>query len=340
MENYWITKFNVRKGFWRLLCFVFDAGIILSLAIRSFFGRRKVFVICGEYGRLGNRLFFFSHVIAWAKEHHAIVYYPSFHEYASWFKGTEEDHLVRYPKKKNRWLFNNSTFNRVFAHSLQRISLRFGQRLDAKLVRSIVLEEGGVDPCSQAFDEILARPGILFIRGFMFTSKKDHLIEQNRAVLQEFFTPPKRFETGIQEPFADLQGCCDVVVGVVIRHGDYKEYRGGEYYYPTTIFKRVLTDLTSWMEPTLPGFFIASDENQDTGVFGDLPIFFRPGHPVENLNALARCNYLLGSPSTFLTWPAFIGDIPCYQIFPKDLDQNKIPFPSFFREPTKAKLQA
>ena len=65
----------------------------------------------------------------------------------------------------------------------------------------------------------------------------------------------------------------------------------------------------------------------DLSEFEQFPHYFRQGHPVENLHALSRCDYLIGSPSTFLTWPSFIGKVPCFQLFPKDLDKNRIPFP-------------
>ena len=283
-------------------------------------------MICGEYGRLGNRLFFFSHVISWAKERNAIVYYPAFYPYSSWFEGTESDYLIRYPRKKRWALGNGSSLNRLASECLLRISLRLGQRTDALLVRSVILEEGGFDVCSNAFEKILSGHGILFVRGFIFTSKKDFLIERHRPALNQYFRAPPHYEKGIQIPFVKLKGHCDVVVGVVIRHGDYREYRNGEYYYSLPIFQRVLKELTEHLSPVRPGFFIASDEDQEVSAFENFPYYFRQGHPVENINALGRCDYLIGSPSTFMTWPAFFGNIPCFQLFPEDLSEDRIPF--------------
>ena len=313
--------------FWKCFHLFFDSAIILALMIRSLLANRKIFLICGEYGRLGNRLFFFSHVIAWAKENRAIVYYPSFYPYAAWFQGTEADCLVRYPRKTRWGLGNSSSFNRIASRCLLRISLRLGHRTDSLLARSIILEENGFDVCSEKFDHLISRRGILFIRGFIFTSEKDFLIERHRSALKQYFHSPPHYEKGIQMPFEKLKGLCDVVVGVVIRHGDYREYRKGEYYYSLSVFQRVLEQLTEHLSPLCPGFFIASDENQDLEAFKDFPCYFRHGHPVENINALSRCDYLVGSPSTFLTWPSFFGEVPCFQLFPKDLNKSRIPFP-------------
>ena len=123
-----------------------------------------------------------------------------------------------------------------------------------------MLEEDGFDLCSEEFDNLISRRVILFIRGFIFTSKKDFLIERHRSALQKYFSRPPRYEKGIQKPFEKLKGLCDVVVGVVIRQGDYPEYRGGEYFYSLSVFRRILEELTEHMSPILPGFFIALDE--------------------------------------------------------------------------------
>ncbi|MBG29606.1 MAG: hypothetical protein CMI31_06345 [Opitutae bacterium] len=326
-DRHRIAKPEMFSFFGKCFHLVFDSGIVFTLMLRSLLGGQKLYLICGEYGRIGNRLFFFSHVIAWAKENNAIVYYPSFFSYASWFKGTRNDYLVRYPRKSRWFLGANSYFNRIASNCLHRISLRLGQRPDSRLVRSIILEENGYDICSEKFAHALSRRGILFLRGFVFTSKKDFLIERQRSELQQHFRPPSSYEKGIQEPFEKLKGKCDVVVGVVIRHGDYREYRSGEYFYSLSVFQRVLEELTEQMSPVRPGFFIASDENQDTSAFESFPHYFRQGHPVENINALARCDLLTGSPSTFLTWPAFFGNIPCVQLFPDDLKKNRLCFP-------------
>ena len=156
------------------------------------------------------------------------------------------------------------------------------------------------------------------------------MIERYRPALRNYFTPPTRYEKGIRKPFDKLKDLCDAVVGVVIRHGDYREYLGGKYFYSLSVFQRVLEELTAHMSPFRPGFFIASDEDQDTSVFEQFPYYFRQGHPVENLNALSRCDYLVGTPSTFLTWPAFIGNMPCFQLFPENLKQEKMTFPTEF----------
>ena len=316
--------------FWKFCHLTLDFLVVLALLSRALVGRTKLYLICGEYGRIGNRLFFFSHVIAWAKENHATVYYPSFYPYASWFEGTAQDYLVRYPRKARRLLGNSSYLNRIASQCLLRISLRLGQRTDSFLLRSIILEEGGMDVCSKKFDQVLSSSKLLFIRGFIFTSEKDFLIERYRPNLRQFFTPPVVYEEKIQEPLEKLKESCDIVVGVVIRHGDYREYRSGEYFYSLSVFHRLLMECTEFMKPSISGFFIASDEDQDTVLFEDFPFYFRQGHPVENLNALCRCDYLMGTPSTFLTWPSFFGNIPCFQLFPKDLEQGKLPFPPEF----------
>jgi hypothetical protein len=38
------------------------------------------------------------------------------------------------------------------------------------------------------------------------------------------------------------------------------------------------------------------------------------GSAVEDLYSLARCDYLLGPPSTFSLWASFYGNVPLHQM--------------------------
>ena len=43
-----------------------------------------------------------------------------------------------------------------------------------------------------------------------------------------------------------------------------------------------------------------------------------PGTALEDLHALAGCDYLIGPPSTFGAWASFHGDVPRYTIMAAD----------------------
>ena len=61
-------------------------------------------------------------------------------------------------------------------------------------------------------------------------------------------------------------------------------------------------------------FLICSDEPQHGGDFARMNVHFGTGHAIEDLYALARCDYLIGPPSTFSAWASFYGKVPLYFI--------------------------
>ena len=61
-------------------------------------------------------------------------------------------------------------------------------------------------------------------------------------------------------------------------------------------------------------FLVCSDEPRGREEFPGLSIGFGPGFPLGDLYALAQCDYLLGTLSTFSQWASFYGNKPLYQV--------------------------
>ena len=114
----------------------------------------------------------------------------------------------------------------------------------------------------------------------------------------------------VQEPFQKLKDC-DLIVGIAIRHGDYKQWQNGKYFLPAQTYQKWMNEIESLFSPKKIGFFIASDEEQDLTIFRNHTFFFRAGHPLSNLYSLSKCDYLVSVPSSFAGWAHFIGEVPC-----------------------------
>lgn len=57
-------------------------------------------------------------------------------------------------------------------------------------------------------------------------------------------------------------------------------------------------------------FLVCSNEQLGKHEFPGLSLGFGPGFPVEDLYALANCDYVFGPPSTYSQWASFYGDTP------------------------------
>jgi len=105
----------------------------------------------------------------------------------------------------------------------------------------------------------------------------------------------------------------DVIVGLHIRAGDYRLYGG---FHGLEMWRMVMEQMVNSFPEKRVGFLIFSDENfrGEVNDFKNFSIYFGTGHVVEDLYALARCDYIIAPPSTYSNWAAFYGKVPIYQV--------------------------
>jgi hypothetical protein len=110
-----------------------------------------------------------------------------------------------------------------------------------------------------------------------------------------------------------------LLLGVMLRQGDYRTWLGGRYYFSPAQYAIWLTQVAELFPNYAPGeigFVVASDEPQSLETFGDLPVHWTTGiaggsgHYIESMVELAGCDRILTPPSSFGLWAAFMGNIP------------------------------
>jgi hypothetical protein len=60
------------------------------------------------------------------------------------------------------------------------------------------------------------------------------------------------------------------------------------------------------------GFLVCSNTALEARTFVTLETLLGLGHPLEDMYSFARCDYLVGPPSTFTMWASFYGKVPLY----------------------------
>jgi hypothetical protein len=108
-----------------------------------------------------------------------------------------------------------------------------------------------------------------------------------------------------------------LVIGVHVRRGDYKTYRGGQYYFKDDTYLRIALEAlqSSHMHSrdiVIVGF---SNEKLDwnpslDGCRVSTPI----GEWWEDFIALSTCDLIIGPPSTFSAAASLAGNVLWYQI--------------------------
>ena len=284
---------------------ILDKSVIILLLIYSVLTKKKIFVVSNPYGRWGNRLMLFSYIIAWANQHNAIVLNPSFLEYKEYFKkfncrviGIKPNklyHLIKLPQ----FIIN------FFCESFKRISYR---KIYLKEIKCYDLECENENYESTSFQNILISNRIIFFNGFLFGKRNFNLVKEQRYKLKCLF----EFSEKVINKSREILNSVDKpkIVGICMRQGDYINHFGGKLYLHDSEYK-VLVDRIKNLFGNDFGVFVACEEQKDYIVHKEA--YFNYGEPAINLCTLSNCDYLVGPASTFMTWAAFINNVPtCY----------------------------
>nr|WP_262904602.1 alpha-1,2-fucosyltransferase [Hymenobacter lucidus] len=154
-----------------------------------------------------------------------------------------------------------------------------------------------------------ARRGLVLAHGWQFRDKRN--FSRHGALLRQLFAPIAPHRTAVATLLGHLRQSAEVVVGVHIRRGDYATYNNGAYFYDNATYARAMRAL----KEQLPAqqqvvFLLCSNEELNLADFTGLQVQPATGHFVEDLYALAACDYVLGPPSSYSMWASFYGQVP------------------------------
>ena len=136
-------------------------------------------------------------------------------------------------------------------------------------------------------------------------------------MLLETWAPNKNYRENVERYFKKYNDEHDLLIGVHIRGGDYKKFEGGKWFYtPEQYYDKIkeVASLDIFAGKRL-GFVICTNEkNVSFPVSSGFSVFNEERHFVEDLYLLAKCDYIIGPPSTFSIWASFYGGVPLHFI--------------------------
>lgn len=158
----------------------------------------------------------------------------------------------------------------------------------------------------------IARTPNLVLRGYYFYAPA--LLRKHAPAIRRYFqlAPPHAGRVAAFLSYARAR--TDVLVGVHVRQGDYATYRDGEHFFTWAQYATLMQQVRRLLAPKRVHFVVCSDALVPDDAFPDLPWELGPGSAVEDLYALAGCDYLVGPCSTFNRWSAFVGNVPRYEL--------------------------
>lgn len=288
--------------------------LTVNLFLHLFILRKKLLIVCDQYGRLGNRLFLFAQLIEYSRRSGREIWMPGFLDYNHYFLNFEAHKSFKYPKQIRKPFPFSPLISFAYYQNLPKIVDRL--KLSKWFEQGFFFSNDDGDPYEKIMDS--TKPCILF-SGFIFHNFFLN-IEKSRRKIVDLFVPAEKFIENIDKPIQTLNEYSDAIVGVLMRQTDYREWNDGRYFFSSKKYAEILKRFKAEYSKIKLSFFIATDEKQNNEIFEDLESMIRVGYPLENMYTLSKCDYLIGPPSSYIGWSALYGKKPLFTITsPNDL---------------------
>ncbi|MCC5613438.1 alpha-1,2-fucosyltransferase [Nostoc sp. CHAB 5834] len=256
-------------------------------------------------GQLGNQLFRLGHHIA-----NSIQY-----EYQINYNGFTYKHL--FPElDKNKLLSVSSTNSKL-------------QAIIIKLIAKVIEEKSVQALLNKVGIRVLSEPLNFTEHNYQFIEKAQHgciiatnwLFRDNSSFIKlaprirELFALAPEYRYKAENRINSIRTSHDdILIGVHFRRGDYREWKGGQYYFEVKVFTNIMKRILTLFPEKRVKFIIFSNENYDESLFEGF-MTFNSAYPYEiDLATMAMCDRLIGPPSTFSGWASFWGEVPLFVI--------------------------
>jgi hypothetical protein len=208
----------------------------------------------------------------------------------------------------------------ALADGALRFILRAGRK--TKLVKYFDVDDFA------SFDEMAAavekygRNKILLVSGFLMRNN-DLLDKYRTAIIDRYKNEQSNGDT---EFLAKEKASGRVIIGLHIRHGDYRDYEGGRYFYPVEQYIQWAKDFIVANRMTNPLVAVFSDQKLSKESFEGFADVFVSRNPYNvDYELMGCCNYLIGPPSTFTQWASYTYQVPYYHIESRDISAISLP---------------
>ena len=159
-----------------------------------------------------------------------------------------------------------------------------------------------------------------FKKGWYTMDDTRYLVETKKE-LQYVFRPREEIIGKAESMISNIHKKADIVVGVHIRHGDYKTFHNGRYFYTLEEFHEMMLRIQAIYKEQQVAFFISSNEDFNLSFFEGCHCYRfskEPSGDILDLYTLSLCDRIIGPWSTYSRWASFIGEVPLCFIENKD----------------------
>jgi len=115
------------------------------------------------------------------------------------------------------------------------------------------------------------------------------------------------------------------LIGIHIRRGDYKKWKGGTYYFEDDVYLKYMDNISEKLlkqGKEKHVFILFSNDNFSFQASSRILISKENWYIDQHI--MSTCDYLIGPFSTFTLWAAYIGNVKLFHINNSDADLSSI----------------
>jgi hypothetical protein len=270
---------------------------------------KKIVIIRSAGNELANQLWNYASIYAYTLENGHSLENPAFFEYGEYFN----------MKASPNFLFKILFFNPFRNYTKRKTALK--RRVWRKVYSwysSIILwknKENTITATNTIYyfppkAELLIGYTNTYFDGWLFRNPIG--LRKYHKEITEYLKPRRDIQDLVESKIKEIRSKYTKVIGVHIRQGDYKTWKGGVYFLDQGRVREVLNEYISkfGINKDKTCFFIASDGKIDESLFSGLNIVVSKNNAVTDLFLLSRTDTIIGSNSTFGAFASYYGDIP------------------------------
>lgn len=265
-------------------------------------------IMVSRVGQLGNNLFRFAHAIANSLAYDYPLLNTTFNSYQPFFEATRHNNFG--PARVSLGQVPGAVLGRV-AGLLKYKPLRPALLAALRLAghRTVTDHDRVYDMNQPPYLALAKQPSTVMV-GWLF--RDDANFVKYAPQLRRMFAPVQPHREQVEHLAATIRPQCDVLVGIHIRRGDYADFAGGKYFYSHQTYADKMRQIEALFGQNgqRVGFLLCSNEPIEEAVYQPFTTFKPTGHFIEDMYALATCDYIAGPPSTYSTWASFYGEVP------------------------------
>lgn len=161
------------------------------------------------------------------------------------------------------------------------------------------------------------------------TMSDSRYLNQAKKELQHIFRPREEIMEKAEAMIKQIKSQADIIIGIHIRHGDYKTFYNGRFYYTLEEYHQFMVNIKELYRDKKVAFFISSNAAFSTESFTGCDCYRfgkEPSGDILDLYTLSMCDRIVGPWSTYSRWASFIGEVPLCFIKEKNQTFNDASF--------------